>query len=372
MTLTKLARKILEEVTPYTPGKPVEEVQRELGLPTAVKLASNENPLGPSRKALEAVQKALPALHRYPDGSCFYLVKKLAEHLKVAPDQLIVGNGSDEIITLAVRAFVEPDEEIVIAHPTFLIYKIAGQLAGARVRTVPMTDFRYDLGSMRKAVTPKTKLVFIANPDNPTGSYVTKAEVEAFLEGLSSDTIVFFDEAYAELADVPDYPDTRPLLAKRPVIIARTFSKAYGLAGLRVGFCMAPKELIETMNRVREPFNVNSLAQVAAMAALEDTQHLEATRRLLREEKRKLSGALREMGFSCVPSATNFILFHAGPKAGELAQALLEKGIIVRHMQAWDLPDYLRVTAGLAGENDAFIQELKALVTKGDCHDYRT
>ncbi len=361
MMLTKLARKILENVTPYIPGKPIEEVQRELGLPTAIKLASNENPLGPSRKALEAIQKALPSLHRYPDGSSFYLIRKLAAHLKVAPEQLIIGNGSDEIITLAVRAFIEPGEEIVIAHPTFLIYKIAGQLAGARVRTVPMTDFRYDLAAMRKAVTPKTKIVFIANPDNPTGSYVTKAEVEHFLEGLSPDTIVFFDEAYAELADVPDYPDTRPLLAKRPVIIARTFSKAYGLAGLRVGYGMAPKELVEAMNRVREPFNVNSLAQAAAVAALEDTEHLEATRRLLREEKRKLNNALEQMGFPCVPSATNFILFHAGPKAGELAQALLNKGIIVRHMQPWDLPEYLRVTAGLAGENDAFIAALKNL-----------
>ncbi|MDO8729802.1 MAG: histidinol-phosphate transaminase [Candidatus Omnitrophota bacterium] len=361
MMLTKLARKILESVTPYIPGKPIEEVQRELGLPTVIKLASNENPLGPSPKAVEAIRNALPSLHRYPDGSSFYLVRKLAAHLGVAPEQLIIGNGSDEIITLAVRAFVEPGEEIVIAHPTFLIYKIAGQLAEARVRTVPLKDFRYDLAAMRKAVTPKTKMVFIANPDNPTGSYVTKAEVEAFLESLSPEVIVFFDEAYAELADVPDYPDTRPLLGKRPVIIARTFSKAYGLAGLRVGYGMAPKELVEAMNRVREPFNVNSLAQVAAAAALEDTQHLEATRRLLREEKKKLNGALKEMGFSCVPSATNFILFHAGPKAGELAQALLKKGIIVRHLQAWDLPEFLRVTVGLAVENDAFIQNLKQL-----------
>ena len=359
MMLTKLARKILNNITPYTPGKPIEEVQRELGLPTAMKLASNENPLGPSRKALEAIRQALPSLHRYPESSCFYLVQKLARHLGVSPEQLIVGNGSDEIITLAARAFLEPGDEVVIAHPTFLIYKIAAQLAEAKIRTVPLKDFRYDLAAMRKAVTPRTKLVFIANPDNPTGTYVTRAEVEAFLEGLDPTVIVFFDEAYAELVDVPDYPDTRPLLAKRPVIIARTFSKAYGLAGLRVGYGMAPKELIEAMHRVREPFNVNSLAQVAAAAALDDTEHLEATRRLLREEKRKLTTALKEMGFSCVPSATNFILFHAGPEAAALAQGLLKKGIIVRHLQAWDLPECIRVTIGLAGENEAFIQTLK-------------
>ncbi len=361
MMFTKLARKILEGVTPYTPGKPIEEVQRELGLPSAIKLASNENPLGPSKKALEAVRLALPSLHRYPDGSCFYLVRKLASHLGVAPEQLIIGNGSDEIITFAVRAFVEPGDEIVVAHPTFLIYRIAGQLAGAQVRTVPMKGFRYDLEGMRKAVTKRTKLVFIANPDNPTGSYVTRAEVESFLERLNPEVIVFFDEAYAELADVPDYPDTRPWLGRRPVIIARTFSKAYGLAGLRVGYGMAPRDLVEAMHRVREPFNVNSLAQVAAAAALDDTEHLEATRRLLREEKRKLHGALQGMGFSCVPSAANFILFHAWPRAGEIAQALLKKGIIVRHMEPWDLPEYLRVTVGLAAENDAFIQNLKQL-----------
>ena len=357
--LAKLARKILEGVTPYTPGKPIEEVQRDLGIPSATKLASNENPLGPSKKALEAVRSALTSLHRYPDGSCFYLIRKLAAHWGVAPEQLIVGNGSDEIITFAVRAFVEPGDEVVIAHPTFLIYRIASQLAGAKIRTVPMKDFRYDLAAMRRAVTGRTKMVFIANPDNPTGSYVTRAEVEAFLEGLSPDVIVFFDEAYAELADVPDYPDTRPWLGRRPVIIARTFSKAYGLAGLRVGYGMAPPDLVEAMHRVREPFNVNSLAQAAAAAALDDGEHLEATRRLLREEKRKLSGALKEMGFCCVPSATNFILFHAGPQAGEMAQALLRKGIIVRHMQAWDLPEYLRVTIGLPEENVVFIQTLK-------------
>ena len=357
--LTKLARKILAGVTPYTPGKPIEEVQRELGLPSAMKLASNENPLGPSPKALEAVRQALPALHRYPDGSCFYLIRKLAQHVGLSPEQLIVGNGSDEIITLAVRAFVEPGDEVVIAHPTFLIYKIAAQLAQARIRTVPLKDFRYDLAAMRRAVTPRTKLVFIANPDNPTGSMVTRAEVEAFLDGLSANAIVFFDEAYAELVDAPDYPDTRPLIGRRPVIIARTFSKAYGLAGLRVGYGMAPKDLVEAMHRVREPFNVNSLAQAAAAAALDDTEHLEATRRLLREEKRKLTAALKEMGFSCVPSATNFILFHVGPEAAALVQGLLKKGIIVRHLQAWDLPECVRVTIGLPEENEAFIQTLK-------------
>jgi len=361
MTLTKLARKVLSEVSPYTPGKPVEEVERELGLPGAVKLASNENPLGPSPKALEAIRRALPNLHRYPESQCFYLVQKLSQVMNLASEQFIVGNGSDEIITLAVRAFVEPGDEVVVAHPTFLIYGIAAQLAGAKVRRVPMQDFRHDLAGMRRALNRRTRLVFIANPDNPTGTYVTRAEVEEFMEGLPPGVIVFFDEAYAELADVPDYPETRPYLARHPVIITRTFSKAYGLAGIRVGYGMAPAELVEAMHRVREPFNVNSLAQVAALAALEDTEHLEATRRLLREQKPLLQRGLEEMGFGCVPSATNFILFRAGERAGELAQALLRRGIIVRHMEAWALPEYLRVTVGLPQETQAFLQSLKEI-----------
>ena len=359
MILSPLVRKALAAVTPYTPGKPIEEVQRELGLPSAMKLASNENPLGPSPKALEAIAKALPSLHRYPDASCWHLVRKIASAWGVAPEQVVVGNGSDEIITLAARALVNPGEEVVIAEPTFLIYRICAQLAEAKVVAVPMRDFRYDLAAMRRAVTRRTKLVFIANPDNPTGSYVTGPEVEAFMKDLPPTVAVFFDEAYAELVDAPDYPDTRPWLAKHPVVIARTFSKAYGLSGIRVGYGVAPRELAEGLQRVREPFNVNSLAQAAALAALDDGAHLEATRRLLREQKPLIYQALKELGLSYVPSATNFILFHAGKRAPEMAQQLLRKGIIVRHMAAWDLPEHVRVTIGLAAENQAFIRALK-------------
>ena len=351
---------MLAAVKPYTPGKPVEEVQRELGLSHAIKLASNENPLGPSRKALEAIRQTAGNLHRYPDSHCFYLTAKLASRLGVEPDQLVVGNGSDELITLATRAFVEKGEEVVIASPTFLIYRIAAEIAGAKLRVIPLKDFRYDLAGMRRAVTRRTKLVFIANPDNPTGTYVTRAEVEMFMQGLPQQVIVFFDEAYAELVDAPDYPDTREYLPRHPVIITRTFSKAYGLAGLRVGYGItASRELAQALHKVREPFNVNSLAQAAALAALEDDEHLEAIRRLLREEKPKLYQALRDLGLEAIPSAANFILFHVGPKADSVAQRLLRKGIIVRAMQAWSLPEYLRVTVGLPEENRAFIQSLR-------------
>ena len=359
-----LARKILSEVKPYSPGKPIEEVQRELGIPKAMKLASNENALGPSPKALEAIRNSEASLHRYPDSTCFYLAFKIAARMEVRPEQVLIGNGSDELITLAVRAFVEPGEEVVIAEPTFLVYRIAAQLAQAKIRAVPLKGFRYDLSAMRQAVTPRTKLVFIANPDNPTGSYVTKAEVQTFMEGLGDGTITFFDEAYAELADVPDYPDTRVYLKNRPVIITRTFSKAYGLAGIRVGYGIAPEELIQAMHRVREPFNVNSLAQAAALAALDDHDHLEATRKLLREQKPVIYRVLDELGLTAVPSAANFILFHVGPQAPEVVQSLLKRGIIVRDMRAWDLPEYIRVTIGLPEENWAFAEALRDVLRR--------
>jgi len=359
MKPTSLVRKAVSQVTPYRPGKPIEELERELGLPKVMKLASNENPLGPSPKALEAIARALPALNRYPDSTCFYLIQKLSQVMNVRPEELIVGNGSDEIITLSTRAFLEPEDEVVIAAPTFLIYRIAAQIAGVQTRVVPLKNFRYDLTAMRRAVNSRTKLIFIANPDNPTGSFVTRPEVEAFMDDLPERAIVFFDEAYAELVDAPDYPDTRKYLSRHPVIIARTFSKAYGLSGIRVGYGMAPEPLVEALHRVREPFNVNALAQVAALAALEDVEHLEKTRQLLRDEKTFLYRGLEALGLKAIPSSANFILFHVGGPAAEVSQKLLKKGIIVRHMQAWDLPEYIRVTVGLHEENEAFIQALQ-------------
>ena len=365
MKSRSLIRKGLEEVAPYAPGKPIEEVKRELGLSSAIKLASNENPLGPSPKALEALRAALADVHRYPDSHSYYLVRRLSKHLGVPADQIVVGNGSDELITLAVRAFLDPGDEVVIAEPSFLIYRIAAQIAGAAIRVSRSREFRYDLAGMRRLVNRRTKMVFIANPDNPTGTYVTKPEVEAFMAGLPPSAIVFFDEAYAELVDAPDYPDSFSYLSKHPVIITRTFSKAYGLAGLRVGYGVAPVELIQAMHRVREPFNVNSLAQAAATAALDDVEHLEKTRRLLRVEKQILYRVLEELGYTYVPSATNFILFRVGPRASRVVSELLKRGIIVRDMLAWNLPEYVRVTVGLPEENQAFIQALRDASKEG-------
>ncbi|PIQ81955.1 MAG: histidinol-phosphate transaminase [Candidatus Omnitrophica bacterium CG11_big_fil_rev_8_21_14_0_20_64_10] len=357
-------RRALSEIRPYRPGKPIEEVERELGISGAVKLASNENPLGPSPKALEAIRRALPNLHRYPESGAPRLTGKLAARLQVGPEQLILGNGSDELITLAVRAFVEPGDEVIVADPTFLIYGIAARIAGARVRVVPSRDFRYDLEGMAGAFSPRTRIVFIANPDNPTGTFVTRAELERFLQRCPDRVLVFLDEAYAELVDAPDYPDGLTHVGKKPVFVTRTFSKAYGLAGLRVGYGVGAPEIVAALQKVREPFNVNSLAQAAAEAALDDAEFLERTRALLREEKGKIQAALKRLNLPAVPSAANFILFQAGPDAAGLMERLLRRGVIVRGMTAWGLSEHVRVTVGLPEENLRFIEALTAALNR--------
>ncbi len=357
-----LARKDILKVKPYIPGKPIEEVKRELRLKNVIKLASNENALGPSPKAIKAIKEGLSSVNRYPDGGCFYLKKKLAKKLNLKPANLVFGCGSDEIIVLAIRAFVEKGDEVIIAKPTFLIYELASRIAGAKIKFVPMKDFRCDLKAMKRAVNARTKIVFIANPDNPVGTYVNQKEVDEFMKGLPRNLIVYFDEAYYELADKKDFPDTLKYLKTDNVIISRTFSKAYGLSGLRIGYGIARPEIIDYLNRVREPFNVNSLAQVAAWAALEDALHLRRTRKLLREGKAYLYKNLQKLGFSFIKSATNFILINAGQQAQGIYRKLLKKGVIVRNMRAWGMNNFIRVTIGTMAENRKFIKVLKEII----------
>ncbi|PIQ84597.1 MAG: histidinol-phosphate transaminase [Candidatus Omnitrophica bacterium CG11_big_fil_rev_8_21_14_0_20_63_9] len=349
----------------YKPGTPIEEVQRKLKLKSVIKLASNENALGPSPRAIAALRRATSSLHRYPDATCRALREQAAKHLRVAPDSLIFGNGSDELIVMALRAFVDPGEEVVVASPTFLIYELQAKVAGASVRVVPLRDYRYDLVAMKAAVTPSTKLVFIANPDNPTGTYVTKTELEEFLRGLPSQTIVFMDEAYYEFVEAKDYPQTLRYVADRSMIVTRSFSKAYGLAGLRVGYGIAQPSLIAAMDAVREPFNVNSLAQAAAAAALGDHAFLARTRRVNAQGRRMLTAALDELRLRYVPSVTNFLLIELGPRAALLAQALLRHGVIVREMSAWKLSGCIRVTIGTPAENRRFLTALKVCLRNG-------
>ncbi len=358
-----LANKALFGIPTYEPGKPIEEVERELGIRGAIKMASNENPFGPSPKAVAAIRKSLARINRYPDGGAFYLKRALAKKFKIAENRIVLGNGSDELIILALRAFAAPGDEIVTAKPTFLIYKIGAQVGGVRAVEVPMRDFHYDLDRMAGAITAKTKLVFIANPDNPVGTYVTKRDLARFLDRVPERCLVFLDEAYFEFAvSRKDYPDGTTLLGRPNVIVARTFSKAYGLSGLRIGYAFADADVAKALNKVREPFNVNSLAQAAALAALGDVAFLKRVVRMTEAEKQKLSRALRRLGLEPVESATNFLLVRFGPRAGEIYEKLMKAGVIVRWMKGWGMPEHIRITVGASAENRILLSRLTAIL----------
>ncbi|MCX5678494.1 MAG: histidinol-phosphate transaminase [Candidatus Omnitrophica bacterium] len=360
----KVRQNILN-VKQYVPGKPIEEVQRELGLKEVIKLASNENCMGPSPKAIAAIRGSVMDINRYPDSSSFYLRKKVAKLLGVEDRGLIFGNGSDEIIGMAVRTFVGDGDEVIIAKPTFLIYEIVSQLQNAKIKYVPLReDLRHDLKAMKDAISDKTKVVFIANPDNPTGTYVSGKELDEFFNGLPEKVIVFLDEAYFEFADYTfkDYPNGIDYLDRPGVIIARSFSKAYGLAGLRIGYGISSPEIISYMERTREPFNVNLLAQAAARAAIDDKVFLRKTLSHVKKEKEYLYAAFSDMGLSYVESATNFVLVDVKRDCKDVFNTLLKKGVIVRDMKAWGLDTYIRVTIGTKPENKKFVNALEGVL----------
>jgi len=355
-------RKAVLSAKPYQPGKPIEEVKRELGLRDVIKMASNENPLGPSPKAVKAIKKYAGLINRYPEGGCFYLRQAIARKLKIKPEQIIFGNGSDELIGLTLRAFVEEGGEVIVASPTFLMYEVASIVHGAKIKIIPTRYFKYDLKAIKHAITKNTKAIFIANPDNPNGTYVSKYELEDFLKGLPQNIIVFLDEAYFEFAEEQDYPNGLDYVGKNNIIVTRTFSKAYGLAGLRVGYGISSPEIIRYMEAVREPFNVNSLAQAGAIGALKDKDFLAKAKKVVREGKKFIYSELKVIGIRYVPSVTNFILIELGPKSGEVAEKLLKKGVIVRNMKAWGLGNFIRVTIGKKEENKRFVKELKKII----------
>lgn len=355
-------RQNILNVKKYVPGKPIEEVRRELGLEEVIKLASNENCMGPSPKAIAAIRKSIMDINRYPDASSFYLRKKVAKLIGVDGQSLIFGNGSDEIICMAVRTFVGSGDEVVIAKPTFLIYEIVSQLQDAKIKYVPLReDLKHDLKAMKEAISDKTKMVFIANPDNPTGTYISKRELEEFFKGLPEKVIVFLDEAYFEFADYTfkDYPNGIDYLDRPGVIVARSFSKVYGLAGLRIGYAISSPEIISYMERAREPFNVNLLAQAAAAAAVDDKAFLKKTLSHVEKEKEYLYSALKCMGLSYIESATNFILVDVKRDCKDVFNALLKKGVIVRDMKAWKMDTYIRITVGTRPENKKFVDAIK-------------
>jgi histidinol-phosphate aminotransferase len=363
--MKNIVRPNILNVRNYVPGKPIEEVQRELGLKEVIKLASNENCLGPSPRAAAAIRENLKKINRYPDSASFYLRKALAPFLGVKEDNLIFGNGSDEIICLAVRTFVGDGDEVVIARPSFLIYEIVAQIQNAAIRMVPLTkDLRHDLAAMKKAVTERTKMVFIANPDNPTGTYVSRKELDDFLEGLPQGAVVFLDEAYFEFASAEfrDYPNGLDYLSRPGMIIARSFSKAYGLAGLRIGYGVSNAEVINFMERVREPFNVNLLAQAAAQAALKDSRFLKKTLAHVKREKAFMYKAFDRMNLEYIPSATNFIIVDVKGDCKKVFNAMLKEGVIVRDMKAWGWDSYIRVTVGTRDENKKFVEALFSVI----------
>lgn len=353
-------RPCLEQITPYVPGKPIEEVERELGLSNVIKMASNENPLGPSPLALEAVKGYLHKISLYPDGNCYYLKRALAERYNLQEQNIVVGNGADELITLLGAAYLNPGEEIIMAQPSFSEYDFSARLMDAVPVYVPCKDFRHDLKAMAAAVTEKTKIIYVCNPNNPTGTIVTHKELEDFLAELPSNILVVLDEAYNEYVGDPSYPRSLEFLKRGfNVLILRTFSKIYGLAGLRVGYGLADEQVIRDINTVREPFNVNTVAQVAARAALNDKEHLEAVLRVNSIGKEYLAGEFTRMGLFYLPTEANFIFVEVGVDSRELFQKLLHKGVIVRTGDIFGYPQFIRVSIAKEEENRRFIQVLE-------------
>ena len=361
--MKNLIRKNILGLAPYIPGKPIDEVKRQLGLKEVIKLASNENPLGASTKAMDAIKKALKQINRYPDGSCFYLKNALARQLKLKAENLIFGNGSDELIDIIIKTFVEDGQNIVTADKTFLEYGIICRVNGRKILEAPLKYFRYDLEAIKKKINKKTKVIFIANPNNPTGTYVNKYEVLDFLKNIPKNVVVVFDEAYDLFVDVEDFPDSLRLLNKNNnIIILKTFSKAFGLAGLRIGYAIAGQELIRYMEKVRQPFNVNSLAQAAAVAAISDKEFLKDTRNAILKGKQYLYNALDKLGLSYVLTVANFMLVDVARDSTTVFKEMLKHGVIVRDMKEYGMKNFIRVTIGTKQENERFMKVLRKVM----------
>lgn len=360
MTFQQLVKPSVLTQPVYEPGKPIEYVARELGLDPAgiSKLASNENPFGPSPLAVAAATRALQHAELYPDGGCFELRQKLAAHAGVGADELIIGNGSNEIIELIGHALLGPGDEVVMGNPAFVVYKLVTLLFGAKAVEVPLVNHQHDLRALAAAITPRTKLVFVCSPNNPTGTANTEAELLAFAAALPPHVVAVFDEAYAEY--VENVPDLRPLVRQgQNVIRLRTFSKIYGLASLRVGYGHASAEIISVLNRVRQPFNVNAIAQAAAVAALDDHAFAQRCARDNRAGLAQLEAGFRQLGLEYVPSVANFILVKVGNGLA-VFDALQRRGLIVRPVKSYGLPEWVRVTVGTAEQNARLLKELPA------------
>ena len=365
MTFDELANPGIDRLLTYEPGRPIEEVARELGFDSSAdiyKLASNESSIGPSARAVEAMKDCASSMHRYPDGGAFYLKRALSEHLGVDPTQLLVCNGSNEAIEFIGHVFLGPDAGVVVSERAFVVYRLVAASSRAECVAVPMNGFTHDLDAMLAVIGPRTRVVFVANPNNPTGTMVDSDAIDRFVNAVPDDVVVCFDEAYVELLDPTMQPDTlRYVREGRNVIVLRTFSKAYGLAGLRIGYAIAPGPCIALLNKVRQPFNVNAMALAAAEAALLDTEHVVRTRAMVRDGLDYLVAGFETLGLEYVPSVVNFILVKVG--AGrDVFEALQKEGLIVRPMDGYGLPEYIRVTVGTREENRRFIEALPGVI----------
>ena len=349
-------------LSPYLPGKPIEELQRELGLTQVIKLASNENALGPSPKALAVINDSTATLHRYPDGGAFRLRDALADRWKVTSDHIILGNGSDEILGLLARTFLSPGDEAVMADHTFVIYKMEVMAAHGKAVTVPLKQWRHDLTAMADAVTARTRLLFLCNPNNPTGTMVSAEEVARLLARVPEQVVVVFDEAYFEYVRSSAFPDSMAYVKQgRNAIVLRTFSKIYGLAGLRIGYGVTTPEITNLLNRVRPPFNANSIAQRAALAAWGDDEHVAKSRAVNQAGMEQVMNGLAALGLTPIPSETNFVYFDVGRDGRQVFDALLHHGVIVRHIEG----RMIRVTIGQAEDNQIFLAALARVLQAG-------
>jgi histidinol-phosphate aminotransferase len=350
----------VESLKPYVPGKPIEETEREYNVTNVIKLASNENPLGPSPLAMEAMEAALRKVNLYPDGSSYYLVRRLARHLEVEPGEVFVGSGSNEIIELIIRTFTTPDDESLLSAGSFMMYKVALQSHGRRFVEVPMqAGYRYDLEAMARALKPSTRLVFLANPDNPTSTAFSKRELDAFLAKVTPQTLVVLDEAYFEYVDWDEYPNGLDYYQELPnLIVLRTYSKIYGLAGVRLGYGVMNAKLVGYLNRTKMPFNLSSMAQAAGLAALDDLEHVRTTREIAHRGLRYLERELNALGIDVPKSHANFVFVNLKSNAQPVYEQLLRRGIITRPVPGSGWPNALRISAGLQSQNERLVKAL--------------
>jgi len=363
MLIKKLVRRVVLDLKPYQGGKPISQLKREKGISRIIKLASNENPFPPAKKVIKALRDSLTKINLYPDGNGYYLRNELAKRAKLKRDNIILGNGSSEVIGMALETFVNPGEEVIIPEPSFIIYRGLIKLRDAVPIIIPLKNYKLNLPGMLKAINKKTKMVILCNPNNPTGTIIKKEELKKFINGISKNIIILSDEAYLEYVEDRNFGSAFPYLkSKKNIIIARTFAKSSSLAGLRIGYGIAKTEIINEMNKVRPPFNTSSLAQVAALTALKDKEHLKRTKKNNREEKKYLYENLKKLGLSFIPTQTNFICINLKRDASAICQRLEKEGVIIRAMSNFGMPDFVRVTIGTHQENLFFIKKLKKIL----------